>query len=297
MRNGRISFRYANPLKEKFGPEFFRALPRAPGVYFMVGEGDREKDETILYVGKAKDLRARLSTYAQAKPGAASDHTLEMLECVRRIRWEILATERAALERESELLHAIRPPYNIAGIEEAHYLYVGIRPRGRCRVDFMLSSHDGIRAQGYEVFGCFKHRRLVKSGYTALLRLAHAAQARPRRYSLPARITRASPPWTYGAELPDEWLEPLRRFLAGRDLAFLRILVEAMLDNENLPPFMRPALQDDLELARRFFELGPEATRRMRVASGLRRNLVSHRQMDRWIADSLSGMRVASPEG
>ncbi len=46
---------YVNPLTERIDPEFFRALPREPGVYVMIGAAN-----DVLYVGKAKDLRARL---------------------------------------------------------------------------------------------------------------------------------------------------------------------------------------------------------------------------------------------
>src|ERR1041384_6092768 len=51
------------PLLDRLGEEFFRQLPRRPGVYFMCGPG-----EGVLYVGKAKDLRRRLASYRVANP-------------------------------------------------------------------------------------------------------------------------------------------------------------------------------------------------------------------------------------
>jgi excinuclease UvrABC nuclease subunit len=283
MRSTPLSFHYVNPLIEKFGTGFFKEIPRSAGVYFM-----HDAEGEILYIGKAKELRARLGQYKQAKPGSATDHTLEMLEHVERIRWEEHESEQKAVLRESELLHAVRPPFNIAGTEAQHYLYIGLKQetrssaKGPAKAHFQLTSRREI-AQGYRIFGCYKHRRRTKTGYTALLRLLHAASADPagrKRFSFPARITRSAPPYLYSMELSRELIEPLERFLSGRSSRLLRLVLERMLANEQIPRFMHPGIQDDLETVQEFFRFGPRATHQLKQVHGLKTRVVSHRRMD-----------------
>lgn len=73
-------------------------------------------DEVVLYVGKAKSLRHRLGSYRVANPERMPRRTLRLLRLVRRIAWEEHADEQAALRRESELLLALKPRFNRAGV-------------------------------------------------------------------------------------------------------------------------------------------------------------------------------------
>ena len=188
---GFMSFSYDNPFLARFGDEFFRSIPPTPGVYFM-----HHADGQILYIGKAKNLRNRLSWYKNTKSGSTPENTLELIENVARIRWETLPSEQEALSRESELLHAVRPPFNIAGTWPQPYLYIGFRTeadscrQNRIRVHFQLTRRREL-IHDYRIFGCFKHRSWTKVGYTALLRLLFAASFpthSTRRFSFPARI-------------------------------------------------------------------------------------------------------------
>jgi excinuclease UvrABC nuclease subunit len=98
------------PLVERFGAEFFRSLPEKPGVYLMCGEG-----EGILYVGKAKNLRKRLSSYRVANPERLPRRIVRLLFQVRRIEWDICESETAAEAREEALICVLSPKFNAAG--------------------------------------------------------------------------------------------------------------------------------------------------------------------------------------
>jgi hypothetical protein len=98
------------PLVERFGEEFFAALPTGPGVYFFCGAA-----EGVLYVGKARNLRKRLGSYRVANPERLSRRIIRLLHQVRRIEWDECASEEAARQREELLICVLAPKFNAAG--------------------------------------------------------------------------------------------------------------------------------------------------------------------------------------
>ena len=98
------------PLLERFGAEFFRQLPERPGVYLMCGD-----HEGVLYVGSAKNLRKRLSTYRVANPERFPRRLIRLLYQVRRIELDICPSEATARFREEELIGTLLPKFNRAG--------------------------------------------------------------------------------------------------------------------------------------------------------------------------------------
>ena len=98
------------PLLTRLGEEFFRALPSGPGVYLMCGEG-----EGVLYVGKARNLRKRLSSYRVANPERFPRRMIRLLHRVTRIEWDECRSEEVARHREEALICVLMPRFNAAG--------------------------------------------------------------------------------------------------------------------------------------------------------------------------------------
>jgi excinuclease ABC subunit C len=110
------------------------ACPRRPGVYGMI---DRRGE--LVYVGKAKSLRARLLSYFRVK---SRDHrATEIIRETRAIAWEYAASEFAALLRELELILRWQPRFNVkdqprrqrrwlicVGREPAAHVFISPRP-------------------------------------------------------------------------------------------------------------------------------------------------------------------------
>lgn len=99
------------PLVERLGKTFFRRLPRRAGIYKM-----HDARGSIVYVGKAKDLRRRLGSYRVANPEHMGRRQLRLLQAVARIEIELCGNEAAALKQEARLIRKLRPKFNRAGV-------------------------------------------------------------------------------------------------------------------------------------------------------------------------------------
>ena len=84
-------------------------LPEAPGIYRLLDEKG-----SLLYVGKAKSLRERVSTYL-SNAAAHSDKTLELIRAARDVRVERLGSELEAALAEAAAIRRDKPPYNRLG--------------------------------------------------------------------------------------------------------------------------------------------------------------------------------------
>lgn len=101
-----------------------RDCPRCPGVYGMI-----DAKGELIYVGKAKNLRARLLSYFRSR--SRDPKAGRILKRTRRLVWETAASEFAALLRELELIQRWQPRFNVQGQPGRRrrvYICVGRRP-------------------------------------------------------------------------------------------------------------------------------------------------------------------------
>lgn len=98
-----------------FPKELLEATPHSPGIYMMLDE-----KSTTLYVGKAKDLFKRLSSYARFT-GSEHNKTTIMLRQVKKVDTIITRTEKEALILEASLIKKHKPKYNIILRDDKNY--------------------------------------------------------------------------------------------------------------------------------------------------------------------------------
>ncbi|XPV77461.1 MAG: excinuclease ABC subunit UvrC [Desulfovibrio sp.] len=94
-----------------------------PGVYLMKDSGGH-----IIYVGKARNLRKRLSSYFQSKKGHTRK-TLALVAKIRRIDTLMTSTEKEALLLEASLIKKHRPRYNVVLRDDKQYLLFRLTKR------------------------------------------------------------------------------------------------------------------------------------------------------------------------
>lgn len=98
---------------------FLASLPAKPGVYRMLDAEDK-----LLYVGKARQLRSRVSSYFHGRPQTAK--TQVMLGQVARVDVTVTASETEALLLESNLIKRHRPRYNVTLRDDKSFPYIHV---------------------------------------------------------------------------------------------------------------------------------------------------------------------------
>jgi excinuclease ABC subunit C len=131
--------------------------PAAPGVYLM-----SDAKGAVIYVGKAKSLRKRLSSYFR---GDLSDKTKALMARVADIRYRNTATETMALLLEASLVHDLQPRYNVLLRDDKSFPYLCITQEEFPRIYLTRS-----KGQPGSLLGPYTNAKLLKAALRAVRR-------------------------------------------------------------------------------------------------------------------------------
>ena len=233
-----------NELKEKAA-----SLPLAPGVYIM-----RDKDDTVIYVGKAKKLKNRVSQYFQEGHNH-SPKTMLMVSKVDHFDVIVAASEFEALVLECSLIKRYMPKYNILLKDGKGYPYLRLNMQEEYPAITMVSKIDDDGASYYGPFGSRGVTQSLLEAILLILKLPNCSRKFPRdigkdRPCLNYHMNQCEG-WcqlTQGARQYRQRIEQARQLLEGNYKQVSSQIKEQMLAaSENLNFELAAGLRDRLK--------------------------------------------------
>lgn len=240
---------------QKFGESLLVDLPSSPAVYLF-----RDEDDGVLYVGKAKNIRRRLSSYRNATRRKAHRKMRILVREASSVEVRLQESEKSALLTENELIRELRPPYNVDGAYSFLYPSIGVhQSEGQALFCFTTSvdAWDGI---GFRWYGSFRSRLRAKDAFDSLMDLLTRLGHREPRTRMP-ELPRVRGSYVVGVRrLGLARMSSVRRFLSGESMAPLGRLAVDLLEK---PRARRDAVevQEALDRLRSFYETDIEQLR------------------------------------
>jgi len=205
---------------------FVKRLPNSPGVYRMFNA-----DGDVLYVGKARSLKKRVTNYAQGR--GHSNRITQMIRQTANMEFVTTRTETEALLLEANLIKRLRPRFNVLLRDDKSFPYILVTGDSRAPAIF---KHRGARSRKGDYFGPFASAgavgRTINSLQRAfLLRTCTDSVFETRtRPCLLYQIKRCSAPCTH--EISDEGyaglVQEAKDFLSGKSQKVKAQMAEAM---------------------------------------------------------------------
>jgi excinuclease ABC subunit C len=230
----------------KFGARFLESVPRQPGVYRLY-----DADGTLLYVGKARDLRRRLAQYRTTRRIKRDSKRRVLIAAAARIVWDVCASEIDAALLEIRLIQALRPRDNVAGAFPFLYPFIGIRTALRETHFCLTTSPSAFPA--FELHGAFRSRRATGEAFFGLMRLLRfVGHLTPRPRRALSEAAAHSYVFTF-RRLPEDWAPMWSRLLRGISRDALEHLALRLVEQAGARA-RRGEIQEHLHAIQRFFE-------------------------------------------
>ncbi|WP_370290312.1 excinuclease ABC subunit UvrC [Nocardioides sp.] len=225
------------------------SIPTQPGVYRF-----RDRQGRVIYVGKAKNLRARLSSYFQ---DIANLHprTATMVTTATSVEWTVVGTEVEALQLEYSWIKEFDPRFNVKYRDDKSYPWLAVTvseefPR--------VMVGRGAKRRGTRYFGPYSHAWAIRETVDILLRVfpmrscsngVFKRSSQIGRPCLLGYIDKCAAPCVgnVSPEQHREIVDDFCEFMAGRTRPFIKRIEDQMYAASDELDFERAArLRDDL---------------------------------------------------
>ncbi|MHB1739716.1 MAG: excinuclease ABC subunit UvrC [Actinomycetes bacterium] len=233
------------------------SIPETPGVYRF-----RDPSGRVVYVGKAKNLRARLSSYFQDIAGL-HPRTQLMVTTAASVEWTVVATEVEALALEYSWIKEYDPRFNVRYRDDKSYPWLAVTlDEEYPRVQVMR----GAKRKGVRYFGPYAHAWAIRETVDLLLRVfpvrtcSSGVFRRARQVGRPCLlgyIDRCSAPCVGRVSAAEHRViaEDFATFMSGSTTTFVRRLERQMREAAAAQEFERAArLRDNITALQRATE-------------------------------------------
>jgi len=224
-------------------------IPTEPGVYRF-----RDKQRRVIYVGKAKNLRARLSSYFQ-DVGNLHQRTATMVATAASVEWTVVKTEVEALQLEYSWIKEFDPRFNVKYRDDKSYPWLAVTV-GEEFPRVMVGR--GAKRKGTRYFGPYSHAWAIRETVDILLRVfpmrscSNGVFKRSQQIGRPCLlgyIDKCAAPCV-GNVSADEHraiVDDFCEFMAGRTRPFIKRIETQMYAASDAQDYERAArLRDDL---------------------------------------------------
>ncbi|MDQ6527315.1 excinuclease ABC subunit UvrC [Nocardioides sp. LHD-245] len=225
------------------------SIPTQPGVYRF-----RDRTQRVIYVGKAKNLRARLSSYFQ-DIGNLHPRTASMVTTATSVEWTVVGTEVEALQLEYSWIKEFDPRFNVKYRDDKSYPWLAVTvseefPR--------VMVGRGAKRKGTRYFGPYGHAWAIRETVDILLRVfpmrscsngVFKRSSQIGRPCLLGYIDKCSAPCVGNVSPEDHRaiVDDFCEFMAGRTRPFMKRIEQEMYAASDALDFEKAArLRDDL---------------------------------------------------
>ena len=211
-------------------------LPQDPGCYLM-----KDRYGEIIYVGKAKNLKNRVSSYFV---GAHDHKTTKMVSQVFDFDIIVTSTEKESLILEINLIKKHRPRFNILFMDDKSYPYLRLNKEG---IPNVTVSRDRKQKPNFYYFGPYPNAKAAREMADLLNEVLPSSEGfLPNKQKIYAKFNRTE--LNFSDEEMEAWRQSLIRVLKGHDQEFKAGLEKKMLEaSENLNFEVAQSYKDRLE--------------------------------------------------
>lgn len=205
---------------------FLKTLTQRPGVYRMY-----DHKETVIYVGKAKNLKKRVSSYFRTRVDSVKTQSLVKQICHMDVT--VTHTETEAFILENNYIKQFKPKYNVLLRDDKSYPFILLTAHEHPR----LTMHRGSRRFKGDYFGPYPSSWSVRESLRTMQKLFPIRQCEDSEYKARTRpclqyqLKRCAAPCVEGYITNEDYLQEVglaKLFLQGKNTEVIRLLVEKM---------------------------------------------------------------------